>query len=108
MAGSMTTTVQDPDDDQYLECLLDDALWALDYCFDAMSPEWGEVWNELHTIQCMVGDQMCRIDRGLYLDVIMQLEEHCRAQGLKGSALHVAVEEALPHRMAQVLDGTSR
>lgn len=73
-----------------------------------MSPEWREVWNELHTVQFMVGDQVRRIDRGLYLDVHWQLEEHCRAQGLTGSALHVAVEEALPERLAQVLDGAAK
>ena len=70
-----------------------------------MSPEWREVWNELHTTQCMVGDQVRRIDRGLFLDVHWQLVEHYRAEGLTGDALSYAIEEALPSRLAQVLDG---
>lgn len=59
-------------------------------------------------IQCMVGDQVRCIDRGLYLDVIWQLEEHCRAQGLTGDALDAEVEAALPHRLAQALDGAAK
>ena len=73
-----------------------------------MSPEWREVWNELHTIQCMVGDQVRRIDRGLYLDVHWQLEEECRAQGLTGSAFDAAVEAALPQRLAQAIDEAAK
>ena len=72
-----------------------------------MSPEWRDVWNELHTTECMVGDQVRRVARGLFLDVAWQLDEHYRAEGLRGHALDCAIEEALPQRLAQVLDGTA-
>jgi hypothetical protein len=47
------------------------------------------------------------LGRGLYLDVAWQLDEHYRAEGLRGHALGCAIEEALPSRLAQVLDGTA-
>jgi hypothetical protein len=72
-----------------------------------VSPEWRGVWNELHTTQYMVGHQVRRIDRGLFLDVHWQLVEYYRAEGLRGHALDCAIEEALLHRLAQVLDATA-
>jgi hypothetical protein len=69
-----------------------------------VAPEWHEAWTDLKgtKIKVHVGGCMRIVDRDLWFDV-HQLTDHYCAEGLTGKALYVAIEEALPQRLAQEL-----
>jgi hypothetical protein len=75
-----------------------------------VDPEWHEAWTDLKgtKIKVHVGGCVLIVNRDLWFDVHQELTDHYCAEGLKGKALYVAVEEALPHRLAHELaKGTS-
>jgi hypothetical protein len=55
-------------------------------------------------INCQVGESRRIIDHDLFLDVFYEVSDHFRSLGFTGLALDEAIVEALPHRLAQVLD----
>ena len=57
-------------------------------------------------IKTRVGDQMRLVDYDLFVDIHQHLADYYRALGLEGDKLDLAIVEALPQRLAQVLDGT--
>jgi hypothetical protein len=58
-------------------------------------------------IQCLVGDRMRLVDSDLFIEIYDQLSAHYRQQGLTGRRLDKAMVEALPHRLEQILDGST-
>jgi hypothetical protein len=55
-------------------------------------------------IKCMVGDHERIVDMDVFLDIHEHLADYYRALGLEGDKLDLAIVEALPQRLAQVLD----
>lgn len=57
-------------------------------------------------IICMVGDQERIIDFDVFMDAHEHLADYYKALGFEGDKLDLAICNALPWRLAQVLDGT--
>jgi hypothetical protein len=55
-------------------------------------------------IQVRVGYELRVVDMDLFITVHEELAEHYRAEGLRGDALDHAICDALPQRLAEVLD----
>ena len=47
------------------------------------------------------------VDSDLFIEIYDQLSAHYRQQGLTGRRLDKAMVEALPHRLEQILDGST-
>ena len=56
------------------------------------------------TILTTVGDKKREIDFDVFLEAHTRLADYYKSMGMKGDLLDVAIVEALPQALAQVLD----
>lgn len=55
-------------------------------------------------IEATVGDELRVIPMAIFQDVFDELAERYRAEGLEGEDLDIAIRDALPWALAEVLD----
>lgn len=60
--------------------------------------------EDLQCMEAMVGDELRVVDMDIFITVHEELADHYRAEGLRGNALDIAICNALPKRLAEVLD----
>lgn len=62
----------------------------------------------ISTIITVVGTERRTVDAGIYFDAFEELVEHYKFSGLHGHALDVAVREALPSKLLQLVGNAGK